>query len=100
MALDLMEEFRPIIVDSVVLTVINNRIIQADDFVEEFGAWRLKEKGRRAFLTKYEERLNTEIRHPVFKYKATYRKCLELQVRLLTKTLMGEIKGYVPFIVR
>ena len=100
LALDLMEEFRPIIVDSVVLTLINNRILQADDFVEEFGAYRLKEKGRRAFLTKFEERLNTQIRHPTFGYKATYRKCLELQVRLLAKALTGEIPEYVPFVVR
>lgn len=95
-----MEEFRPVIVDSVVLTLINNRILQADDFVEEFGAYRLKERGRRAFLTKFEERLNTQIRHPTFGYKATYRKCLELQVRLLAKALTGEIPEYVPFVVR
>lgn len=100
LALDLMEEFRPVIVDSVVLTLVNNRIVQADDFVEEFGAYRLKERGRRAFLTKFEERLNATIRHPVFKYKATYKRCLELQVRLLAKALTGEIPEYAPFVVR
>ncbi len=100
LALDLMEEFRAIIVDSVVLTVINNGILQRDDFQEELGTYRLTDKGRRTFLSKFEERLNTEIRHPVFKYKATYRKCLELQVRLLSKHLTGEIPAYQPFTVR
>lgn len=100
LALDLMEEFRSVIVDSVVLTLINNHIIQWSDFVEEMGAYRLTDRGRKTFLTKFEERLNTPIRHPVFKYKATYRKCLELQVRLLAKCLTGEIPDYSPFVVR
>jgi CRISPR-associated protein Cas1 len=100
LALDLMEEFRPIIVDSVALTLVNNRIIQLEDFVEEMGAWRLKDAARRTFLTKFEERLNTEITHPVMGYKATYRRCLELQARLLGKVLMGEVAEYKPLVVR
>jgi len=100
LALDLMEEMRTPVVESVVLTLINNRILQENHFREELGAYRLTEAGRRRFLEKFEERLNTAIQHPVFGYKATYRKCLELQVRLLAKTLMGEIGVYVPFVVR
>ena len=100
LALDLMEEMRTPVVESVVLTLINNRIIQRDHFKEEMGAYRLTEAGRRHFLQKFEERLTTIIQHPVFGYKATYRKCLELQVRLVAKTLMGEISAYVPFVVR
>jgi len=97
LALDLMEEFRAPVVDSVVLTLINNRILQSDDFIEEMGAWRLKDGARRSFLEKFEERMNTEIEHPIFKYKATYRRCIELQARLLAKALDGEIGGYQPF---
>jgi CRISPR-associated protein Cas1 len=100
LALDLMEEFRPLVVDSVVLTLINNCILQADDFVAEMGSYRLKEAGRKTFLLKFEERLNTEIAHPVFGYKASYRRCLELQARLLGKVLMGEVAAYSPFVVR
>jgi len=100
LALDLMEEMRTPVVESVVLTLINNRIIQRDHFKEEMGAYRLTEAGRRRFLQKFEERLTTMIQHPVFGYKATYRKCLELQVRLVAKSLMGEISAYVPFVVR
>jgi CRISPR-associated protein Cas1 len=100
LALDLMEEFRPLIADSVALTLINNGMLKAKDFKEEFGAYRLTDKARRTFLTKFEERMQTTIRHPVFKYKVTYQKCLELQVRLLAKYLTEEIPEYVPFLVR
>jgi len=100
LALDLMEEFRPVIVDSVALTLVNNRILQAGDFREEFGVYWLKDEARKTFLAKFEERLNTEVQHPTFDYKATYRKCLELQVRLLAKTLTAEVPEYRPFIVR
>ncbi len=100
LALDLMEEFRPLIADSVTLTLINNGMLKAKDFSEELGAYRLTDRGRRVFLTKFEERMQTTIRHPVFEYKATYKKCLELQVRLLAKHLTGEIPEYIPFQVR
>ena len=100
LALDLMEEFRPVIADSVVLALINNDMLKRADFVEELGAFRLTGPARRLFLTKWEERLSTEVQHPVFKYKATYRRCLELQVRLVAKWLTGEIPEYVPFVVR
>lgn len=100
LALDLMEEFRPIVVDSVVLTLINTGAIQAKDFTETLGAFRLSETGRKTFLQKYEERLNTTIQHPVFDYKVTYRKAIEVQTRLLGKWLTGEIDQYLPFVVR
>ena len=100
LALDLMEEFRPIIVDSVVLTLLNNRMLSKDDFQIELGAYRLKNEPRKTFLTRFEERLNEEITHPIFGYKVKYRRCLELQARLLAKYLTGEINEYPPFITR
>ena len=100
LALDLMEEFRPIIVDSVVLTLLNNRMFTVDNFVVELGAYRLKDERRKVFFTKFEERLNEEINHPVFGYKVTYRRCIELQVRLLAKFLTGEIEEYAPFFTK
>jgi CRISPR-associated protein Cas1 len=100
LALDVMEPFRPLVVDSVVLTLLNNGMIARRDFREELGAWRLTDKGRRTFLTKFEERLDTVIQHPVFGYKATYRRSLELEVRLVAKWLTGEIRQFKPFVVR
>lgn len=100
LALDLMEEFRPVIVDSVVLTLLNNRMLTRDDFVVELGAYRLKKEPRKIFLQRFEERLNEEITHPVFGYKVKYRRCIELQARLVAKYLTGEIDEYPPFIIR
>ena len=99
LALDLMEEFRPVIVDSVVLTLLNNRMLTPNDFVIELGAYRLKDEPRKVFFTKFEERLNEEVSHPLFGYNATYRRCIELQGRLLAKCVTGEIEEYPPFLV-
>jgi CRISP-associated protein Cas1 len=100
LALDLMEEFRGPIVDSVVITLANTGALKREDFVEEAGTFRMSDPARRTFLEKFEERLNTLIEHPTFGYKATYHKCLELQTRLLAKKLTGEIPAYPPFLVR
>jgi CRISPR-associated protein Cas1 len=100
LALDLMEEFRPLIVDSVVLTLLNNRMLTPNDFVVELGAYRLKKEPRKIFLTRFEERLNEEVTHPVFGYKVKYRRCIELQARLIAKYLTGEIAEYPPFTSR
>ena len=98
LALDIMEEFRPVIVDSVVLNILNNRMFTTNDFVNELGAYRLKDDQRKVFFTKFEERLNEEVSHPIFGYKATYRRCIELQGRLLAKYVTGEIEEYPPFL--
>jgi len=100
LALDLMEEFRPLIADSVALTVINTRVIGPGDFVRAGDAVNLSAEGRKRFFSAYEQRLNTTIVHPVFDYQVSYRRALELQARLLAKTLTGEIEQYVPFTTR
>ena len=100
LALDLIEEFRPLIVDSVVLNICNHRLLTANDFQEELGVVYLKPEARKKFYGKFEERLQEEIQHPRFEYRTSYRRCIELQVRLLGKHLMGEIAAYPPFIVR
>ena len=100
LALDLMEEMRTPVVDSVVLTVINKQIIGLHHFDEQFGVYKLTTSGRKRFLQQFEQRLNTEIQHPVFGYKATYRRSLELQARLLGKYLTEEIPTYRPFQIR
>jgi CRISP-associated protein Cas1 len=101
LALDLMEEFRPLVVDSVVLTCLNKRIIQKDDFVVELGsAHRLSGEARRQFLLQYEERKNTEFKHPIFGYRMTYQRCFELQARLLAKYLQRELDHYPPFLTK
>ena len=68
--------------------------------LRDLGAYRLKDEPRNAFLTRFEERLNEEITHPTFGYKTKYRRCIELQARLIAKYLTGEIDEYPPFIIR
>lgn len=100
LALDLMEEFRTLIADSVALTLINTRVIGPGDFVRAGEAVNLSAAGRKRFFTAYEQRMNTTIVHPIFDYQVSYRRALELQARLLAKALTGEIEQYVPFTTR
>jgi CRISP-associated protein Cas1 len=100
LALDLMEEFRPLVAESAVLTAINNRMITSCHFVRAGEAVNLTPQGRTAFFHAYEQRMNTLITHPVFDYKVSYRRVLELQARLLARWLTGEIPDYVPMVTR
>jgi CRISPR-associated protein Cas1 len=100
LALDMMEEFRPLIADSVVLTAINNRQILPKHFVHAGKAVNLSPQGRRIFFQVYEQRMNALITHPIFDYKVSYRRVLELQVRLLARYLTREIPDYTPFVTR
>lgn len=100
LALDLMEEFRPLIAESTVLTAINNRMINPAHFVRAGAAVNLSPAGRKNFFLAYEQRMNALITHPVFDYKVSYRRVLELQARLLARYLTGEIPDYIPMITR
>lgn len=100
LALDLAEEFRPLIADSVVLTAINNGELHADDFVERAGAVALTQRGRRKAIETYERRMATELRHPVFGYRTSYRRALEIQARLLAAFLVGDVDAYRPLTTR
>ena len=100
LALDLMEEFRPLISESAVLSCINNRIVTEKDFVRAGHAVNLTAPGRKRFFQTYEQRMSSLITHPLFDYKVSYRRALELQARLLAKTLTSEIPEYVPLLTR
>ncbi len=103
LALDLVEEFRPVIVDSVVLRVINSNILTEKDFeapAERGGMVRLNQDAIKTFLRQYEERVQTEIIHPHTNTRATYRRCLELQARQLARVITGKDHVYKPFLVK
>jgi CRISPR-associated protein Cas1 len=100
LALDLMEEFRPLIAESTVLSCINNRTITETDFVRAGQAVNLTAPGRKRFFQMYEQRMGSLLTHPLFDYKVSYRRALELQARLLAKALTGEIAEYVPLLTR
>jgi CRISPR-associated exonuclease Cas4/CRISPR-associated protein Cas1 len=100
LALDLMEPFRPILADSTVIQVVNNGEVKADGFVTSAGAVNLKPHARRAFIAAYERRLDQEVTHPVFGYRVSMRRLLEVQARLLARHLDGEIDEYPHYLVR
>jgi len=100
LALDLMEEFRAILVDSVVLGMINNRMLTPGDFLTWGEACQLTEDGRRQFFGAYEQRKATVVTHPVFGYKMSYSRMLEVQARMLAAYVRGDVPEYTGFTVR
>ena len=100
LALDLMEPFRPILADSTVIQAINNGEVKADAFVAAGPAVNLKPHARKAFIAAYERRLDQEVTHPVFGYRVSMRRLLEVQARLLARHLAGEIDPYPHYLVR
>lgn len=100
LALDLMEGFRPLIADSVVIGAVNTGMVGAGDFIRVGPAVALTPSGRKGFLRAYEQRMDTLVTHPLFGYRVNYRRVLEIQTRLLARLLSGEVQRYVGFETR
>jgi CRISPR-associated exonuclease Cas4/CRISPR-associated protein Cas1 len=100
LALDMMEPFRPILADSTVIQVINNGEVKAEGFFAAGPAVNLKPHARKAFIAAYERRLDQEVTHPMFGYRVSMRRLLEVQARLLARHLAGEIEPYPHYLVR
>jgi CRISP-associated protein Cas1 len=100
LALDLLEPFRPLVADSVVVSAINNGEVTASDFILSPVGCALTKSGRQRFIAAYERRLAQPITHPVFDYKLSYRRTFEVQARLLGRHLLGEIDHYPEFRTR
>ena len=101
LALDLMEEFRAIMADRLVLTLINRGQIGANDFVErEGGAVLLEGDARRAVVVAYQERKQEEITHPLLETKMPIGLLPLIQARLLARHIRGETETYLPFLAR
>lgn len=100
LALDMMEEFRPLIADSVAINLFNNEELSRKDFIKTRAGVSLTTSGKKALVAGYERRMETEIVHPVFGYKVSYRRVLQVQSRLLARAVSGEIRKYPPFCTR
>ena len=100
LALDMAEEFRSIIVDSLVISLINRHEIKQEHFTNTAIGTALSKEVKKILLNGYERRKDVEIEHPYFGYKITYRRLMEVQMRLFAAWLMGEIETYKPFEVR
>jgi len=100
LALDLMEPMRPLIVDSAVLTAVNTGMVSPRDFTRVAQSVALTPTGRKGFFRAYEMRMDTLVTHPLFDYRVSYRRLLEIQARLLARVLDGEIAEYPVFTTR
>lgn len=100
LALDLMEEFRPLIADSVAISLINRGELGPEDFIKSTNGMFLTDKGRRPFWESWFRRLDSEVSHPEFSYKMAYRRMLEVQARQLWRFVRDEALTYHGFITR
>jgi CRISPR-associated protein Cas1 len=101
LALDLMEELRPVLADRLALSLINRGQLDADDFVlEEAGGVRLVDDARRKVLVTWQERKREELRHPFLSETAPIGLVAHLQAQLLARHLRGDLDGYPAFVWR
>jgi CRISPR-associated protein Cas1 len=102
LALDMMEEFRPLVVDAMVLCCLNKSILRPEDFESEplSGAVSLNLEARKQFLRQYEQKKQSRFRHPVLEKQCTYQEAFEIQARLLGKYLLAETEQYPPLILK
>ena len=100
LALDLMEPFRPLVADSVVITAINNRMVYPEHFLAAGRGVTLTDSGRKALFQAYEQRMDQLVTHPLFDYRVGYRRLLEIQTRLLARVVSGELERYPVFVTR
>jgi CRISPR-associated protein Cas1 len=100
LALDLMEEFRPLVVDSAVITAVNTGMVAARDFTRSAAGCLLAPGGRKAFIRAYEARLDQLVTHPIFDYRCSWRSIIRLQARLLARFLQGDVPQYTGMVTR
>jgi CRISPR-associated protein Cas1 len=100
LALDLMEEFRPLVADSVAISLINRGELGPEDFIRSANGTFLNDRGRKPFWEGWFRRLDTEVSHPEFSYKMAYRRMLEVQARQLWRFVRGEALTYHGFVTR
>ena len=98
LALDLVEEFRSVVLDRLALSLINRKQIQADDFQErEGGAVLLSDEGRKKVLVAYQKRKQTEVEHRLFSEPVPLGLLPHVQARLLARHLRGDVAAYEPY---
>lgn len=100
LGLDLMEELRAPVADSVVVRALRNGELGAADFTQRMGACRLTDRGRKQLIAGFERRIETSFKHPVFKYDVTWRRAIEVQARLILGVIDGTQASYRGVTVR
>jgi CRISPR-associated protein Cas1 len=100
---DMIEEFRAIVVDTVVLNLVFNRRLQPGDFSRPSGSGRaclLDDRARKMFIRELEKKMNSRLNHPVSGLRLDYRRCMEHQVHLLAAVIQGREPRYRAMVLR
>ena len=100
LASDLMEEFRQVIVDGYVLSVVNNNRVKPEDFEQTNKSIRFTKQALDRFLIGYHGHMQKTFQHPTRNEKTNYLRCIELQVRHLARVIRGDEAVYKPFLIR
>jgi len=101
LALDLMEEFRPLIADRLAITLVNRKQIEIKDFAaREGGAFELKKDSRKAVIAAYQTRKQEVITHPIIGQEFRVGQLMLAQARILARHLRGDIPEYLPCVLR
>ncbi|MBV8780600.1 MAG: CRISPR-associated endonuclease Cas1 [Phycisphaerae bacterium] len=100
LALDLMEPFRAVIADSVVITAINTGMVRASQFTRAANSCAMSDAGRKGLLRAYEARLDQLVTHPIFDYRCSWRSIIRLQARLLSRWLRGDVPMFSNLVTR
>jgi CRISPR-associated protein Cas1 len=100
LALDLMEEFRPLVADSAVLSAINTGMVRQSHFTRSNAACVLNDAGRKGLIRAYEARLEQLATHPLFDYRCSWRSLIRVQARLLARWLRGDVPAYTGITTR
>jgi CRISPR-associated protein Cas1 len=101
LALDLMEEFRPLIADRIALALVNRQQVSADGFVfREGGGVEMTEATRRTIIAEYQKRKRDEVTHPTLEQKCPVGRLCFLQARILARVLRGDLPSYLPCILK
>ncbi len=100
-ALDLMEEFRPLIADRIALALVNRQQVKATGFVtSESGGVSMDDATRRAVLAAYQQRKREEVTHPLLEQKTPVGRLPFLQARIMARYLRGDLPAYVPCVLK
>lgn len=100
LALDLMEPFRPLIVDSAVVTTVNTGMVKAKDFTTSRSGCMLNPIARKSMIRAYESRMDQLVTHPVFEYRCSWRSMIRVHARLLSRWLRGDIPRFESIVTR
>jgi CRISPR-associated protein Cas1 len=98
LALDIAEIFKPLLVDRTIFSLVNKGMMKEDDFERELEGVLFSENGKKKFITAYNEKLNTTIKHRELKRNVSYQRLIRLECYKLAKHLLG-VEKYKPFVI-